>query len=590
MNRLFNSQNYTFNITLVIVVILQLLLAFQGFDVCDDGFVLTFYQQIFTNPESVEYNFLYWFSGIVGGIWYQLFQDGGILWFRLLAIIVNTSTFYITYKLLKPYINRNFLLSALVMMLFVNDFGYLTFYHNQLTALMAVLIIYVLHKAIVKNNLWLYVVSGILLSINVFTRIPNLVLFSLVLVIPYAYFLRKEPILNAFKPIVFLGIGSTFGLLMVYITLWSLGQVDIMKNALLTINDLGKTENSSHNFISIFRAPIYNYISIAFETFKLIGIVGVLYVVKRIIPNKNVFAVLTFLLAVLLFMYWFNTQNIYPIYSLCLIGSILVLWFKKVQIEIKLIGLLSLITLITISLGSAGGIKNSGYMAIWAGLPLFFYVVNKLDVFLLDSNYIKKKSLIRISKSSVHLFLVSIILAFLMLKAYNISQESYFDIGSRFEKTYAIKSPLASGIYTTERRANIINDLLINLDKFVKPNDYLLVYDKLPMLHFLTHTKPYMYNPWVWIYDYNSFEKKLYKAEITIPVLPIVVQQKFETIYEFSEPIPDYMSTNKENNNFHSNERNAIMKAFLERNNYKIVWSNLYFNIYQPEEVKKSVK
>lgn len=589
MNRVFNSQNHTFNITLVIVVLLQLLLAFQGFDVCDDGFVLTFYQQIFTNPECVEYNFLYWFSGIVGGIWYQFFQDGGILWFRLLTIIVNTSTFYITYKLLKPYINRNFLLSALVMVLFVNDFGYLTFYHNQLTALMAVLIIYVLYKAIVKNNLWLYVVSGILLSINVFTRIPNLVLFSLVLVIPYAYFLRKEPILNAFKPIVFLGIGSTIGLLMVYITLWSLGQVDIMKNALFTINDLGKTENSSHNFVSIFRAPIYNYISIALETFKLIGIVGVLYVVKRIIPNKNVFAVLIFLLAVLLFIYWFNTQNIYPIYSLCLIGSILVLWFRKVQIEIKLIGLLSLITLITISLGSAGGVKNSGYMAIWVGLPLFFYVVNKLDVFLLDYKYIKKNPLIRISKSSVHLFLGSIILAFLMLKAYNISQQSYFDIGSRFEKNYAIKSPLARGIYTTERRANIINDLLINLDKFVKPNDYLLVYDKMPMLHFLTQTKPYMYNPWVWIYDYNSFKKKLHKAEVTIPVLPTVVQQKFETIYEFSEPIPDYMSTNKENSNFHSNERNAIMKAFLERNNYKIVWSNSYFNIYQPEEVKKSV-
>ena len=126
-----------------------------------------------------------------------------------------------------------------------------------------------------------------------------------------------------------------------------------------------------------------------------------------------------------------------------------------------------------------------------------------------------------------------------------------------------------------------MNELLLNLNRFVKPNDYLLAYDKIPMVHFLTETKPYMYNSWVWIYDYNSFEKKLLKAEQDINELPVVVQQKIETIYEFSEPIEDYMSENKKNTNFHSNERNAIMNSFLKRNNYEIVWSNAYFNIYK---------
>lgn len=561
-------------------------MAFQGFDVCDDGFVLTFYQQIFTNPESVEYVFLYWFSGIVGGVWYQLYEDGGVLWFRLLAIIVNTSTFYIAYKLLKQYVNKDFLLFALVMALFVNDYGYLTYYHNQLTAMMTVLIIYVLHKAVVKNKLSLYVLSGILLSVNVFTRIPNLVLFSLILVIPYAYYLRKDSILKSFRPVLFLGMGSICGLLMVFIALWSLGQVGIMKNALFTISDLGETENSSHNFGSIFKAPFYNYISITIETFKLIVISVVLYVLKRIIPDNKVFTVLIHTLAILLFGFWFNTNNIYPIYCLCLIGSIAVLCSKKVYIDIKLIGLLSALALITISLGSAGGIKNSGYMAIWIGLPLFFYVANHFNVFFQDSKFFKSSSLSRLSKASVHLFLWSIVVAFLILKTYNISQQSYFDTGSRFEKTYAINSPLVKGIYTTEKRANVINDLLSNLDKFVEPNDYLMVYDKIPMVHFLTETQPYMYNPWIWIYDYNSFEKKLKKAEAEIPNLPLVLQQKFETISSFSEAIPDYMSTKKENTNFHSNERNRLMNSFLERNNYSIVWSNEYFNIYQTQKNK----
>lgn len=568
-------------IVLSIVIILQIVLAFQGFDICDDGFVLTFYQQIFKNPESVEYNFLYWFSGIIGGIWYKLFEDGGVLWFRFLAIIVNTSTFYLSYKLLKRYVNLDFLLFALVMALFVNDYGFLTYYHNQLTAFMAVLIIYTLNAAVMKNNFLLYVVSGILLSINVFTRIPNLVLFSLVLVIPYAYYLKKMSIIKAIKPLSFLVFGSVIGLLMVYATLELLGQLDIMKNALFTIGDLGETENSSHNFGSIFKAPIFNYISITIETVKLILIVAILYLAKRVLPNIKIVRILIYALAVLLFAYWFNTQNIYPIYCLCLIGSIMVLRLKKVQLELKFIGLLSLLTLITISLGSAGGIKNSGYMAIWIGLPLFFYVIDNALSFFKESRIKKMNAFFKKSSVSLHGFLWSIIISFLILKTYNISQGAYFDIGSRFEKTYAINNSLAVGVYTTERRANIINDLLLNLERFVKPDDYLFAYDKIPMVHFLTETQPYMYNPWVWIYDYNSFEKKLNKAEKEIPVLPIVVQQKVETIYRFSEPISDYMSTKKINTNFHSNERNAIMNSFLNRNNYKIVWSNDYFNIYE---------
>ncbi|WP_178987732.1 hypothetical protein [Winogradskyella schleiferi] len=574
-------QKNLFKITLIIIVLLQLLVAFQGFDVCDDGFVLTFYQQIFSNPESVEYNFLYWFSGFIGGLWYLLYEDGGILWFRLLGIIVNTLAFYLSYKLLKSYIKQEFLLLALVMVLFVNDYGFLTYYHNYLTALMSVIIIYVLNKAVIKNSMLLYILSGIILSINVFTRIPNLVLFSLVLVVPYAYYLRKESILKSIKPFLFVGFGSVIGFLMVYVTLSLLGQLEIMKNALFTINDLGNTEDSSHNFKSVFMAPYYNYRSIAVETIKLAAIVTGLYVLRRFIPNNKIINVFIFVFSIVLFVFWFNTGNIYPIYSLCLLGALTILFIKKFSNEVKIISVLSFFTLITISLGTGGGIKNSGYMGIWIGLPLFFYAIDNLNLLIPNSKYFNINSSLKLSKKSVHLFLYAIIVAFLLLKTHNISQQAYFDNGSRFEKTYAINSPLAKGIYTTERRAKIVNDLLQNLNKFVKPNDYLMVYDKIPMVHFLTETKPYMYNPWVWIYDYNSFEKKLHKAESEIPVLPIVVQQKFETIYSFSEPIPDYMSTQKENTDFHSNERNAIMIAFLNRNNYEIVWSNPYFNIYR---------
>ena len=90
-----------------------------------------------------------------------------------------------------------------------------------------------------------------------------------------------------------------------------------------------------------------------------------------------------------------------------------------------------------------------------------------------------------------------------------------------------------------------------------------------------------MYNPWVWIYDGHSFEKNIARAEKEIGVLPIIVQQKFDTVGSFSQPITNYMSENQDTSVFFDKRRVVAMNAFIKRNNYEIVWSNPYFNIYK---------
>ena len=90
-----------------------------------------------------------------------------------------------------------------------------------------------------------------------------------------------------------------------------------------------------------------------------------------------------------------------------------------------------------------------------------------------------------------------------------------------------------------------------------------------------------MYNPWVWVYDGNSFEEKIEKAEREIPILPIVVQQKFSTIGAFSIPLTDYMDETKEETYLYNSRRVLAMNSFLKRNKYYLVWSNQYFNIYK---------
>ena len=64
-------------VTIVLLALWQLAVATFGVDLCDTGYYLTFFEHIFKNPASVEYNFMYYLSGVVGGVLDALLPEGG---------------------------------------------------------------------------------------------------------------------------------------------------------------------------------------------------------------------------------------------------------------------------------------------------------------------------------------------------------------------------------------------------------------------------------------------------------------------------------------------------------------------------------
>ena len=572
-----------FYIALFIVVTVQIIMMFQGFDVCDDGFVLTFYQQIFSNPESVEYNFLYWFSGVLGGLWYQINEDGGIIWFRILGVLVNTGTFILSYKLLKKYIHKLFLVLALSMVLFVNDYGFLTFYHNQITSFLTVLMIYFFSKGLFNKRYNLLILVGFIYVLNGLTRMPNFVLIFLFLAIPFNIYIKKLNYSTLFKPLGFSVLGVILGCLFAFSILFFSGQLEVMENALITMMDVGNTDGSAHNFKTVLMAQYHNHYSIMLSFFEFsILLLSAVFILSVFRKNYYLYYFIFVIIGCLL-MFWVVRNGIFSIYTLAYIGSIFTVFYKPFNSEVRIVAFMALIMLSTLTLGSGAGIRNSGYMTIWIGFPLFFLVlpviVEKIEnVFQFNKRYLNGK----LEKTKVaRLLILTISISFLLLKSYKISQESYFDRGSRFHKTHNINDEKAKFIYTTETRAKIVNNVLENLKTFVEPGDYLFAYDHIPMFHFLTSTLPYTYNPWPGIYDHNSFEKKIKKAENEIKELPIVLIQKFETIIDFSKPLPDYMISEKNHTILHGSKSIALMNSFLKRNNYQEVWSDSYFSIYK---------
>ena len=531
-NTFFNTWIYPIFIGLV--VLLQLVLMIHGFDVCDEGFSLTFYQQFFNAPESVEYCFVYWLSGFVGSIWYGLNETGGVLWFRVLTVIFNTATLMLCYGMLKNLINRYYVMIALAMVLFVNDFGFLAFYHNHLTAFMAVLSAYTLTKGLERNKLILLFLSGCILGMNIFSRLPNVTLLIFVLAIPYAIFvLRKDPLSTVIKPMLVILLGSTVGIALVVLAMHMLNQWHIMESAFEVLFTLGKTDDSGHNIMALVRVIKYNYLAIFFETCKLTLVTLVVLMLYRFLRTKVILKTILSGVALVLFYMLFAQGDIYVIYVLGFIGTLGTMLTNQKTERIKILAFLALLIMVFLPLGSGGGVHSSGYICIWLAIPFFFHFVSKISKISVLTEIGRVYNVLILDHKSIRYLLPVLVLSYFGYKGYSMSQGAYFDSGNRLEKTTVIDNVYTKGIYTTEERAKVINNVLLELEKHVSPNDYLLMYDSAPMLHFLTETKPYAYNPWVWIYDHVSFEDKLSTAETEIEGLPIVVQQKFTTIWEF---------------------------------------------------------
>ncbi|AEH01632.1 hypothetical protein [Lacinutrix sp. 5H-3-7-4] len=589
MINLKQTNKYDLVVVLFAIVALQIILGFQGFDICDDGFALTFYQQIYNNPSSIEFNFVYWLSGVVGGLWYTIFPNGGILWFKFFTVIINTLTFLIGYKIFKPFMPKRIVLLGMLIILFVNDFGFLIFYHNHLTALLALISVYYLLNGLIKKKPLFIILSGLIIGANVFTRIPNLTLFVFILAIPFYYILNKEHLKYALKPMLHYILGIILGFGVIALLLVSLGQFKIMQNAILGLFDLGVTKDSTHNFGGLLKTYYYNYRVLFSVIGELLLIICSFLFIQNGLKKYN-WLKYTLLLIWLSFVFiWFKNGNLYTTYAIAYTGSIIAI-FSKQKPAFKTLALLGILMLTFLPMGSGGAIVSSGYMCIWLSVPFFFNYFYDLEHTSITFKN-TQVSTIKLNKKGFTTLVIFIAVAFFLAKALNVSREAYFDKGSRLKKTHTINSDLAKGIYTTKRRAEITNALLVNLEKYVKPNDYLLTYDKIPMIHFLTETKPYMYNSWVWVYDSYSFEKKISKAENEIKTYPIVVTQKFETTRRFSQPIPNYLAEDLTNTkgiiNAYDAKKNITMNRFLEQNEYEIVWSNAYFNILKTKKTHK---
>ncbi len=114
-------------------------------------------------------------------------------------------------------------------------------------------------------------------------------------------------------------------------------------------------------------------------------------------------------------------------------------------------------------------------------------------------------------------------------------------------------------IYTTEEKAKPLNELILELPKYVNKNDTLFVAWIAPIIYYLTETIPYFSHPWTEIYSRGQIAGFLEENKKN-GRLPVVVRYNYSKKHEYDD----------------------ILYKFFKENLYEKKWNNEVYEIYAP--------
>jgi len=222
-----------------------LCLSFQGLDFNDEGFHVAFYQQIFSDPGSVQYGFWMWLTGIFGGLFLKIFPFLGLWGIRLEGTICLLATIGVAYRLLAKYLNPGTLrLSIFILVLFINEFPR-TFYYNNFSGFCYLIGAFFLYRGLKENKTLSILLSGLVVCLNIFNRTPNLLGLGIWIAIPYYEYLTQKSFKSLVRKTVYFFAGILSGLLFVFITMKLLGHLDIFINSMKMVFGLSREIKSN---------------------------------------------------------------------------------------------------------------------------------------------------------------------------------------------------------------------------------------------------------------------------------------------------------------------------------------------------------
>ena len=547
---------------LLVLVLYQMLGVFFGMDIADAGFYLTFYDNIFTHPGSVEYNFMYYLNGVIGGAFQALFPSMGMCGMRLLGVAFNTLCAIILYYALRRHVDERAIAlgCALVVASFIAP-PY-TFCYDLCTIVFYVLAITLLWRGLERNSTLMVALAGVLAGLNILVRIPNVLGLSMSLLPIIMWLCDKRGRYGWKRMVTYCLVFLACACLAVILTISLMPELhrtafySVMHDLRSIAND--DTGTASHTTSQMIFTQLKFYGTQLWTAVKL-GVPVLLYWwAHKQVGNKALMWGLKGIAIAAFVWFVYRMHPLQPVWLMCLVGGIMVMvenW--REHRGIAWMALLGIGMMLVMPLGSDGA-YNNGTIVAWAIAPVAM--------------------LWWLHRSRIAFPLVLIAVCALRM----VTGGAYFDGGPLWEKRYTVDNPRAAHIYTTRERADVINTMLHGIEPHVKPGTVLMAYGSIPMINYLTHTRPYIGCSWVEQLSASMLEKKLAKA----PKIgfPLILQQKFSTLGPYwSEPMENFRTSyGDQQNTYRDNRKLEVLNRFLEYGKYHVIYEDSHFILYQP--------
>lgn len=563
-------------VLLLIGAVMQLPAIFCGFELCDSGFYMTFYDNIFSNPEAVGYNFMYYLSGIAGGAVSSL-TGGSILAMRVLGALCNLLCIYCVWRMLRG--ERSFTpLLLTVILVTAGAWGSpLTFYNDIMTVTLALISLMLLIAGLprergympekdqdktARKTYLLLLLSGAVAGLNTLTRIPNVLEILFVVIIPISVSRHRA----RFAALWLAGWLSGLGAVLLGAAL--AGHLPILA---ATIRDLTATAatpgaESSHGLSSLIHAQIASWATIVRMTLKLVGLAVIYGIAARLTgkydskyprgmraSRRSVAAILYIIAAWMLV----RADIMTSLTAISLLGCASALFDARLRTA----AIAALFMILILPLGSDNGIYNAGTIILWYAIAVSLTLLCRRH-------------------GTAAAAAIAVVLAAACVAGL-VRGGTYFDDTPLTDMKGRIDSPSARGIMTSPERARRVNTMLRQLRKHVSPGDTLLVYGSAPMINHLTATVPAIGCSWPELLSPAMLSEKL--ETHTAP--PYIMMMKFKTLgVEWGAPSTEFIrGEGMAANRFHTPRKSEVMTRYIEKKGYLPVIESEDFTLFKKD-------
>lgn len=571
------SENQIAAIAILFSAAYQALCAIQGFDLTDEGFLMNAYRWIGEDPSACKDAGGYTLSCLLG--WFLHSLTPGVLPMRLWGVLVVTITEIIVFLFLSRFVSKKILIIGLLFQTIFLTGDPKPFDYNNLTGLAMVLSFIAAFEGMERRNRLLMVVCGMLVGCAIFFRLPN-VLFSAFIFAPFFYHRKfsAEAFLEGALTLCGIAIGAfaSWKLLESY-------HITSLITDYISYSGGTLSGSSTHNLSHIITKYSDNYLwSVITLSMFAFSIVCSLVTFNA---KKTYVKILGLLLAfeVLYYTLYIGSNimghKILALYNAIAIVGCAYYYFTNEKMRFLALGAVTLS--IIGPLGSDCGFETS-WTGTWLALPLglcgFFEAAHRITTVDINLSFNAGSFLQDIHFGHVRkALLCSTLLLFIPLLV-KTEHKPYYDPANRTDKVYSINNKYLKNVYTIKKRTDIVNEVLEQLPKYIKPGDKFLQYDFSPLFYYMMDAKPFTGVSWPCVLYGERFLKEFKEAEENMQQAPVVLLQNFNTSNKWKTPIDGYLDE-EVCTGFICPEHTIMFKNFIQKYNYRKVWSNEYFDI-----------